>query len=948
MREKFLKNLAHWHTNHPWRMLVIVVFITIIFAVFASQLTVTMQMCDLLPEGDPKVDQFNEIIDEFATATSVMVVVQGPEGRIKKFADQLAPRIVELQDTSKNSELEKEIAHIQTEIESLEKKEGQESKVQELRFQINTLRKQISMPLFQRVDYKAETEFLKKHALMLVKEDNLENIKDMYTDPNLTGLVTNINNSLEKEYVGREESISTREKEDGAVQFLDGIQSLAAGLMAATSGIEETKKRIEKIADKLLLGEPYFLSYDKSTLVLNVIPTFTIMDRDLIMVGKERLQTLVDSMLKEYPRVRAGLSGDIAREYDEQVYSQQSLGFTTIIAFIAIFILLIISFRMVVAPLLAIANLLVGLIWAMGGAFLIVGQLNMVTAMLSVVLLGLGVDFSIHLLSGFTEWRAGGDTISDAMQKTFLKSGKGVITGALTTACAFLALLISRSQGMKEMGIVTGVGLLSVLLATFLFLPVMFVLREHRIDKNQKIKKGDSRRVNKDISFRSLGRLSGWMSRHYVFTILTAIALTAVLIWFASQIKYDQNYMRMEPKGLTSIALMDTVKEKFDLSMEYALCLTQSVEESRQLSEDYRDLATVARTDDISPYIPSQKQQEKRIPLLREIARNIANSSIHNRFFSSELSPFRKEIERLEMNIMEMQDMAFIGGQDKVDSKCKDLVGEPFNDDSQGIIQELLHTLNSQTITVFKGLSLFQDNFAPYFKQSIMNMCSTEPISLNDLPVSVLDRYSNKDRDKFLITIYPSGKLFSDVTVLNRFVDDMELVSEKTTGTPPVAIAWLRIAARDGRNAILLTLVIVFMLLWIDFGKPWYALMGMVPLSLGVFWMVGLMNLTGMMLTFMTLMGLPLIIGIGIDDGVHIMHRWQNEGKGKIVTVFSSTGKAILLTSLTTMLAFGSMTFSVFPAWAWFGESLFLGVGSCFLTTVIILPGIIGWIERKG
>jgi predicted RND superfamily exporter protein len=175
----------------------------------------------------------------------------------------------------------------------------------------------------------------------------------------------------------------------------------------------------------------------------------------------------------------------------------------------------------------------------------------------------------------------------------------------------------------------------------------------------------------------------------------------------------------------------------------------------------------------------------------------------------------------------------------------------------------------------------------------------------------------------------------------------MEQVSEKTTGMPVVAISWLRIAAQDGRNAILLTLAIVFILLWIDFGKPWYAIMGMIPLVLGAFWMVGFMNLFGMMLSFMTLVGLPLIIGIGIDDGVHIMHRWQHEGKGKIITVFSSTGKAILLTSLTTMLAFGSMTFSVFPAWAWFGESLFLGVGSCFLTTVIILPGIMGWIERR-
>ena len=123
--------------------------------------------------------------------------------------------------------------------------------------------------------------------------------------------------------------------------------------------------------------------------------------------------------------------------------------------------------------------------------------------------------------------------------------------------------------------------------------------------------------------------------------------------------------------------------------------------------------------------------------------------------------------------------------------------------------------------------------------------------------------------------------------------------------------------------------------------------MAMIPLALGVFWMVGIMNLSGMQLTIMNVIGLPMILGIGIDDGVHIIHRWKQEGAGKLHTVFSSTGKAIFLTSLTTMFAFGSMVFSVFPAWGQLGGALFVGVGTCFLATVIFLSGIIGIIERK-
>jgi len=145
----------------------------------------------------------------------------------------------------------------------------------------------------------------------------------------------------------------------------------------------------------------------------------------------------------------------------------------------------------------------------------------------------------------------------------------------------------------------------------------------------------------------------------------------------------------------------------------------------------------------------------------------------------------------------------------------------------------------------------------------------------------------------------------------------------------------------------MLTILIVFILLLFDFRSVRDAIMAMIPLMAGLFWMVGLMHLTGQQLTVMNVMGLPMILGIGIDDGVHIVHRWRHEGKGMIRTVFSSTGKAILLTSLTTMLAFGSLTFSIWRGFGHLGAALFVGVGACFVATVLILPGIIGWLERK-
>jgi hypothetical protein len=406
--------------------------------------------------------------------------------------------------------------------------------------------------------------------------------------------------------------------------------------------------------------------------------------------------------------------------------------------------------------------------------------------------------------------------------------------------------------------------------------------------------------------------------------------------------------MNIEPKGLTSITLQDTILNKFDMGMDYALVLADTIDQSRELAAQSREMGSTAMSEDISLYVPSPAQQEKRRPHIQWIVESMGAAPIEGAVHGKNLSALASEIARLDQNVMELQDMAFLGGQDKVDTKCQGLVGDPDDPDSRNRIQELFDSLQKKdTQVIAAGLSRFQEAFAPYFQQAVLEMCRLEPIQIKDLPDSILDRYSNKARDQFLISIFPAGNVWQDAAFLERFVTDLERVSERATGMPPVFRALIEVIGSDGSNAVLLTLGIVFLLLWLDFRSPGYALMAMIPLAMGVFWMVGLMKLFGMQLTVMNVMGLPMIIGIGIDDGVHIVHRLREEGRGKLQMIFSSTGKAVLLTSLTTMLAFGSLVFSVWRGFGHLGGALFLGVGACFLTTFLFLSGIIGFMERK-
>ncbi|MBN2102511.1 MMPL family transporter [bacterium] len=938
MREKLLNQLADWHARYPLQIILVVIMLSLIFSFFSTQLTITMRWSDLLPEKDPRTIEYNQIIREFTSASNIVVVAQGEGARMKEFADTLAPRLLTAVDTSKNTECLKKIKKLKSEISGIPK--TKHVKIQDIQIQIQELQNQMNFSLIQRVDYKNPVEFMKNHGLMLMKAEDLRDNQSVFENPNLPELIHNINEALEKEYVGQPESISSREKEDQAILFLDAVEHLTQTLYESTQGAPPDADKIRESADRLLIGDPYFLSYDQSALIMIAVPNFSALELDRMVSGTDAVQAVLDRTLSEFPDIQAGLTGMIPIGRDEMVYGMESANVTSIIALFAILILLILAFRMWVAPLFAILNLLIGLLWAIGLTAMTVGQLNIMTQMMAVILLGLGIDFSIHFISGFTENRSSGQSIAESLKLTFQKYGKGIMTGGLTTSFAFLSLMISSSRGMKEMGLVTGLGLIAVLITTFLALPAFLVLRERRIQRKTIL------HVRRDISFRFLGKTGALLGNHFLLTFIISWILTTGMIWHASRITFDQNYMNMEPEGLPSVMLQDTITDKFDLSMDYALVLSSSPDESRNLATSYRKLATTAMTEDIGLYLPSAQEQDERSGIIQKIKNKMTQAPVKHRLSASDLTVLQNEIQRLDWNIMEIQDMAFLNGQERVEQKCARLVGSP-DSNAKNRLEMLHHQLNSLSTSQTAELTHYQQIFAPYFKQQVMSMANTESITLEKLPASILDRYSNPDRTRFLVSVYPKASIWTDLKFLVQFTEDLSRVNNRATGMPTIFQALIEIIGRDGRNALVLTLLVVFLLLWLDFKRPQYALIAMTPLILGVIWMVGLMRIFGLQFTVINVMGLPMIIGIGIDDGVHIMHRWIHEGKRNLYQVFSSTGKAILLTTLTTMLAFGSLYFAVWRGFASLGSALFLGVGACFITTLLFLSCIIGMLTRQ-
>ena len=848
-----------------------------------------------MPQNHPMVKEFNQVIDDYDTASMIIIAAQGNEQDLKNFADNIAVKVAALDK------------------------------------------------FINRVDYKLERDFILTHGFKLQKEKDLKNSRDLFKDLSLLPWLKHLNDNFEKTWVQDDESISTSEKENNAVLFLDGIKFWLQTLESYTeSDSNSTSDTARMAAERILIGDQYFISGDKKMLLLFAQPTFTINEIDRVIEVENNVDSLIAIEAAKYPGMFAGTTGMFALSRDETVAASEDMYITSLVALVLILALFIISFRMWVAPLLAGISLTIGIIWTAGFAALTVGSLNIMTSMFSVILIGLGVDFSIHLISVYSEKRTQGNNVGEALEMALLKSGNGIITGALTTAAAFLTLMISESAGMSEFGLVAGSGVIFCMLATITILPAMLVYRDKLLDKFR-----GGKTLPPAPQFKFLGTVGNAISHRPVLVLIFLTLITIALFYSAMHITFDYNYLNMEPVGLTSIKLQHAMEKEFNVTPDFAIVTASSVEEARKLTDAANDLKMIGMVTSISQYLPSQEEQKKRLPIIQEIKKSLQDNNRITPLNKTGFDNYLDELNRLEDNIVELAQLAFLGGQDRVDKKCKEIVGDPEADNSSSLLSTLAQKLKVNPPQAIERLNTFEKYFAPHFRELALGMATTTPITLDDLPQNIKSRFVSKSGEKFLVTIYPKEQVWN-LEFLKRFTERMQKLDPRVTGVPPIFYVLIDIIARDGRIAAGLTVAVVFLLLLIDFRNFRSAIFAMIPLLTGAIWMIGTMQLVGLQLTMVNLMGLPLIIGIGIDDGVHILHRYEIEGKGHIREVFSSTGKAVFLTSLTTMLAFGSLVFATYRGLGSLGIALFIGVGTCFLTSVIIMPALLGLMEKIG
>jgi hopanoid biosynthesis associated RND transporter like protein HpnN len=777
--------------------------------------------------------------------------------------------------------------------------------------------------------YRADPAPFEAHALQYLSPAELEKlhrkvedhgalIRDIATTPGITTLFAGINREMGEALVGHLfTGFLEGEKKRGRAD-LGLLNALLRQLDDALSGSGSFASPWGEWlgAGKEPVSEGYLLTEDKRYLVLLAKIRGT--NEQTLVPKREAIQRIRATLAEighAYPGIQAGVTGPDALASDEIVTAQRDSTLATLVSFTVSVALFFLLWKGLAVPIRAILSVAVGICWTLGFTTLTVGSLNILSAMFVPILIGMGVDYNIYFLERYGEERAKGRNPFDALESTFRTVGGPTATGALTTVVAFYSLTLTNFKGLVEMGFITGSGLLLCLLSAFTVFPALLILRERA--------KGAWLTSRSATFLVVLERCS-----HRPWIIIAGAALLALASLPAlGKIQLDFNLLELQAKGTESVDWELRLLEGGGTSTWYGIVLAKSPDEVRAKTARLEALPSVDRVQSIFSFLP--KEPARKLGAIRALEAPLAK-----------LPPSFGQLEPV--------DLEGLGATlERIRFKLGDK--ERFSSASDGELEEgrrLLDALRArlkggEPARLRQALAAYQGMLFADFEKKIAvirtNLRSGS-MTLADLPRELRDRFIGTE-GIYLLRVFPQGNIWGREAV-QQFVREVRSVDQDALGDPITAWEHGQSMEKGYLLGGLYAAIAMFVVILWSFGSVSHLMLALVPLVVGIAWTLGLMELFSIHFNLANLILLPLIVGYGIINGLQIVKRYQSEGRtGSIIA--NSTGRAVFLSSATSMAGFGSLMVAHHRGIFSLGSLLAVGVGSVLLASLTVLPALL-------
>jgi len=638
-------------------------------------------------------------------------------------------------------------------------------------------------------------------------------------------------------------------------------------------------------------------------------------NKDELARGSEAvdaLRELITQTTARHPHVKIGLTGLPIMENDEMRASQSSMFWGGLLSFIGVVIVVIAGFGGVRHALMANVVLLIGTAWAFGYAALVVGHLNILSITFTATLVGVGIDYGTYYVSRYMQMRREGHACEAALLRTTKVAGPAIITGAMTTVAAFFATGTASFTGIAELGIIAGGGILLCALAQLFVLPALVRVVDESSWGN---------RFPKPLPVHTG---IGLLMKAPRSLMILAVLVTVVAGTGAHRLWYDYNLLNMEPEGLESVNLEHRLLTECGQSMWYALSVAETREQLLERKAKFSELKSVERTEEIASYLPVDDSET-----------HAAIATISSRLASLPERPPLIGIdapEELGAVLAQAQDLA---------ARTKD------GADCARHLEQLRQAMRGlPAADCYAKLSQFQQQMAGELLSRLhilRSVANPESPQLADLPTSLVSRFVGQ-HGKYLLKIYGVGDIWN-MDSLSKFVHDVRRVDPKATGNPLQAYECSLEMKRSYEQATLLSLIIIMGVLYFDFRNLFHCALAAIPQFMGIAITLGLLGYMNTPLNPANLIAVPMILGIGVDYSVYIVHEWL-EQKGRY-RMTAGTAIAVTVDAMTTLIGYGSLLIASHRGLQSLGRVLTIAVTFCTLMSVVALPAFLTWISRK-
>ena len=620
----------------------------------------------------------------------------------------------------------------------------------------------------------------------------------------------------------------------------------------------------------------------------------------------DELRRIIGRVTERHPDVTIGLTGLPVMEDDEMRSSQQSMVWASGLSMAAVIVVIIAGFGGVRHALMANGVLVIGMAWAFAWATASVGHLNILSVTFTVTMIGVGIDYGTYYVGRYLEQRRRGMDCEEALLETSGRVGPGILTGAITTSVAFFAAALTSFVGVAELGMIAGGGILLCCIAELGVLPAVIAL----VDRGML-----GRRIPVPVP------VHAWLApivRHPRIVILGGAACSIALAGGLHELRYDHNLLNMQPDGLESVQVEKRLLEECDQSVWYALSIADSREQLLDRKERLMALPSVERVDEIASLLPVDEELKR--PLIERIGSRLAGLPER---------PPEIPVDRLDalgetLAWAQAEASKRPGGLRTAWhlERARDSLRRKGPEECVRAVATFQQRAAGDLLSRLHALAGVADPAAP---------------ALDDLPTSLVERFVGSS-GRHLLKIYGRGDIWNFES-LEKFVRDVRSVDPRATGNPLQAYEASLEMKRSYEQAGLSALVVIIGVLWLDFRSIKNSLLAALPLALGMLQTLGLMGLVGIDLNPANLIGIPLILGIAVDYGVHVVHdALERPGPYRMS---ASTANSVLVDALTTILGFGALMVASHRGLESLGRLLTLGVTCCTVTSLVVLPALL-------